>query len=199
MSTSFINILLLTTLFIAGCATDQARPDKLSQQDVDKALKETSQSDILKYREAITFLAKGNLDEAEARLIEFSEERPELAGPYANLALIHIKRNKLELAEQMLSKALQRNPEMPQAYNLMGYIEKNRGNIIKAKDMYSKAIELKNNYALAHYNLALLYDIYIQDISKAVMHYQTYLALTKNQDKITAEWVNQLKASLTKS
>ena len=185
-------------MFLFGCASHETKPEKLSQQEIDKALKQTTESDIKKYRDAIALLSNGELDRAQAALIEFTEERPELAGPWANLALIEIKQNKLDKAEALLHKALQRNPEMPQALNLMGYIEKNRGNIIKARDFYSKAIEIKDNYALAHYNLALLYDIYIQDIAKAVAHYQKYMALTKYKDKKTADWLDQLKASLKK-
>ena len=81
---------------------------------------------------------------------------------------------------------------------MMGFIEKQKGNIVKARDYYLRAIEIKDNYALAHYNLALVYDIYIQDIPKAIGHYQKYLALIKRKDQKTAEWVEQLKASMKK-
>lgn len=198
ISTSFIKIALLSAILLSGCATHESKPDKLSQQDIDKALKETTESDIQKYRDAIALLAQGELVMAKSALIEFTEDRPELAGPWANLALISIKQGKLDKAEALLHKAIERNPKMSQAFNLMGYIEKDRGNILKAKDFYTKAIKLKNNYAIAHYNLALLYDIYIQDIYKAVTHYQKYMALTKHKDKRTADWLGQLKASLKK-
>ena len=197
-SMSFIKIVLLATILLSGCATQESKPKNLSQEDIDKALKETSKSDIKTYHNAITLLANGKLDKAEAILTEFSAERPELAGPWANLALISIKRSNLIKAETLLQKALQRNPKLAQAFNLMGYIEKNRGNILKARDFYAKAIELNGNYAIAHYNLALLYDIYIQDVYKAVTHYQKYMALTKYKDKRTADWLDQLKASLKK-
>jgi len=198
MSTSFINTIFISIVLLSGCASQESRPDKLSQQSIDKALKETSESDIEKYRDAIALLGNGKLDKAETALTEFTEDRPELAGPWVNLALINIKRNKLDKAEHLLQQSLQRNPEMPQAYNLLGYIEKSRNNIIKARDHYIKAVELKHNYAIAHYNLALLYDIYIQDIGKAVAHYQKYMALTKYKDKRTADWLDQLKATLKK-
>ena len=198
ISTLFINIILISSLILSGCATQETQPDNLSPQDIDKALKQTSESDISKYKETLALISSGDLDKAESSLKDFADDQPALAGPWANLALISIKRNKLDEAEKRLQLALARNPEMPQALNLMGYIEKQRGNIIKARDYYIKAIELKDNYALAHYNLALIYDIYIQDVPKAVAHYQKYLALTRYQDKKTAEWLDQLKASLKK-
>ncbi len=196
--TLFSNLALLTAIILSGCASQEVKQDELSQQEQDKAIKQTTESDLQKYGEAITLLGNGDLDKARSMLLEFSGERPELAGPWANLGLISIKQNKLDEAEAQLTKALQKNPDLAQAHNLMGYIEKSRGNIIKARDYYIRAVELKDNYALAHYNLALIYDIYIQDINKAIDHYQKYLALIKNKDKQTAEWLDQLKASLKK-
>lgn len=199
ISTSFIKILFLSSvLLLSACATQGSKPDKLSQQEIDKTLKETSESDIEEYRNAIALIRNGELDKAESALLKFTEDRPALAGPWANLALISIKRNNLDKAEEILQIALQRNPAMPQAFNLLGYIEKKRGHIIKARNHYSRAIEIKSNYAIAHYNLALIYDIYIQDIQKAVTHYQQYMALTKYKDKRTADWLDQLKATLKK-
>ena len=198
MSTSFINLVFIPIILLSGCASQESMPDKLSPQSIDQAVKATTESDIEKYRHAITLISSGDLDKAEAELMEFAEDHPELAGPWANLGLISIKRNKLEKAEELLHKALKRNPDMPQAYNLLGFIEKSRNNIIKARDYYIKAVELKSNYTLAHYNLALLYDVYIQDIAKAVAHYQKYMTLIENKDKKTADWLDQLKASLKK-
>ncbi|MDH5445569.1 MAG: tetratricopeptide repeat protein [Gammaproteobacteria bacterium] len=197
ISTLFINTLVIAAI-LTGCATQETQPDKVSAQDIDKALKQTSEADIAKYKEILALINEGKLDKAEAALKDFADDQQALAGPWANLALISIKRNKLEEAEQRLQKALARNPEMPQALNMMGFIEKQKGNIVKARDYYLRAIEIKDNYALAHYNLALVYDIYIQDIPKAINHYQKYLALTKYKDKKTVQWLDQLKASMKK-
>lgn len=123
--TSFTSIIVLA-VFMFGCATQEIKPDKLSQLDIDKAVKQTTESDIQKYRDAIALLNSGNLKNAREKLTEFTEERPELAGPWANLGLISIKENKLGDAESLLQKALARNSDMPQALNLMGYIEKHR-------------------------------------------------------------------------
>lgn len=194
----YSNLAVLAAVIMSGCASQEVKQDELTQQEQDKAIKQATESDLQKYAEAITLLGNGELDKAKALLLEFTEERPDLAGPWANLGLISIKQDKLDDAEAQLTKAIKRNPDLAQAQNLMGYIEKSRGNIIKARDYYIRAVELKDNYALAHYNLALIYDLYMQDINKAIEHYQKYLALIKNKDKQTAEWLDQLKASLKK-
>ncbi len=71
-----------------------------------------------------------------------------------------------------------------------------KGKINDAKKDYIKAIELKPDYINAHYNLALLYDIYLQEITLAIKHYETYLSLLKKTDEATQEWVNHLRGTL---
>lgn len=150
------------------------------------------------YRHAITELNNSQLEQAESELKTIIKTRPEFAGPWINLALIDIKKNNLDGAGRNLAKALERNPKMPQVFNVLGYLELSRGNINKAVDHYHQAITLKEDYAMAHYNFALLNDIYLQDIKAAIRHYKRYLELTNNQDKKTADWVLELERNLAR-
>ena len=81
---------------------------------------------------------------------------------------------------------------------MRGFLELTRGNFAKAAGDYRQAIALKEDYALAHYNYALVNDIYFQDMKMAVRHYKRYLELTQNQDKKTADWVLELERNLAK-
>ena len=89
--------------------------------------------------------------------------------------------------------ALTRNPNFAQALNLLAYLEQVSGEIRSAEKHYKEAIKNKDDYAIAHYNIALLYDVYLQDIESAIPHYERYLKLTNNKDKSTADWLEQLK------
>lgn len=150
------------------------------------------------YRKALTALNNSQIDYAESELKKISKNRSELAGPWINLALIDIKKNDLDNAQKHLNKALERNPKMPQVFNVRGFLELTRGNIANAAGDYRQAIALKEDYALAHYNYALVNDIYFQDMKMAVRHYKRYLELTQNQDKKTADWVLELERNLAK-
>lgn len=189
--TKYLPLLLLV---LTGCTT-VVSPKPASQSGAD-SLGASADNETGLYRQAITELNNSQLDQAETDLMTITRSRPELAGPWANLALIDIKKNNLESASKNLAKALEKNPKMPQAYNLLGYIETSKGNFNKAADDYQQAITLKQDYALAHYNLALLNDIYLQDIKVAIEHYKRYLELTGNQDKKTADWVQELERNL---
>jgi tetratricopeptide (TPR) repeat protein len=154
--------------------------------------------DIELYARGLGYLRANQYTEAESAFTTLMSTRPELAGPYANMGLLYIKRNQQDKATEMLNKALEKNPRMAHAQQLLGYIETRNSNFLKARDHYLQAIEYKPDYAVAHYNLALLYDVYLRDIPKAVEHYKRYLELTNNQDKRTADWVNELSNSLKK-
>ncbi len=186
---------IFLSLVIVGCGTTPTQVTKNTlgtASQVDDAQGE----ELLLYRKAITLLNDNQLPEAEHSFLEMTKLRPELAGPWANLALINIKRNNIDKADEFVKIALSKNSSMPQALNLSGYIESQKGQINKAKELYQQAILQKSDYALAHYNLALLYDIYLQDIANAVKHYEVYLSLIKYEDEKTKNWVAELKLNI---
>ncbi len=90
---------------------------------------------------------------------------------------------------------MQKDGSVAQAYNLQGLILQKEGQFEQAKQAFEKAIDRKSQYAEALYNLALLYDVYLQDIAKAVTYYNQYLAIV-GEDDATQGWVDQLSSSL---
>ena len=194
-------LLLIFSVLIFGCATEIGHDDSANQDNSNTEKAENlsaSEEEFSRYKEAITYLSDNKLDQAQTLLVEFTKIRPELAGPWTNLALIKIKQNDFESAESLINTALAKNPEQPQALNLLATIRVQQGKIIEAEKLYLKSISLKPDYPLAHYNLALLYDIYLQNIPQAIIHYTSYLELNKETDTVTKDWLEQLKASQTK-
>ena len=186
--------LLLTTLISCTPAIQPGHTATGVRPDSDRAL--VSESDRNNYRNAITALNNNKLDLAESILKEMLKNRKDLAGPWTNLGLVYLKKNDVPNASKALEQALQINPKQAYALNLMGVIEYNNGNAQKAMEYYQTALQHKPDYANAHYNLALAYDIFYQNIPKAVEHYQQYMELTKHEDKATGTWLDQLSATL---
>ncbi|MCF6324999.1 MAG: tetratricopeptide repeat protein [Gammaproteobacteria bacterium] len=185
-----LSIILL--LLIAGCSTSPSK--QILKQGGDST--SISDTEISLYRQAITELSDNHLDKATTSFLKMSKTKPDLAGPWANLALIYIKKQQYEKANNAVKTALTNNPDMPHALNLAGVIAEQDGRIDDARGFYEKALTNKPDYAIAHYNLALLFDVYLQDIASALPHYQRYLALTGGKDKNTALWVKELKFNL---
>jgi tetratricopeptide (TPR) repeat protein len=193
ISMSYNSLLVCLILLLAGCASAPTPPE--ASDNTAKAQAEANR-EIAMYAIAMADIQDNKLQTAQELLTKITDKRPELAGPWANLALIDIKNKDYAKARQHVNKALKRDPALPQAYNLLGFLDKQDGNINQAIDDYQQAIAKKPDYAVAHYNVALLYDIYLQDIPNAIQHYKRYLDLTNNQDQRTADWVKELESSL---
>lgn len=197
---SYTKYLFILTLLLGGCASspteENVQSDPVQQTDLQATQQTAATEDISQYREAITYLNDNQLDQAENLFTGITANHPELAGPWANLGLIALKRGDYTRAKINLDKAVTRNPKLAQALNMLGYTEEKLGHITKAKDYYLQALAAKNDYALAHYNLALLYDVYFKDIPKSIEHYKEYLKYnTNSEDTKTASWVAQLEAA----
>lgn len=183
--------LLVVAFLLTSCATTTNETTTISSSGLSPL--DQSDSERKEYKKALTLLNNNKLDAAKEIFQQFKEERPELAGPYANLAIIALKNNEPEKALELVKIALAKNPNLAQALNLLAYLEQVSGEIKKAEKHYKEAIKNKNDYAIAHYNIALLYDVYLQDIESAIPHYERYMQLINNKDKSTADWLEQIK------
>ena len=187
--------LSLVVLLLSSCATT-TETTIVSSSGISPL--EQSSSEKSAYKKALTLLNHDKLDAAKEIFQQLKSDRPELAGPYANLAIIALKNNDPEKALELVKLALSKNPNLAQALNLLAYLEQVSGEIKFAEKHYKEAIKNKNNYAIAHYNIALLYDVYLQDIESAIPHYERYMELINNEDKSTADWLEQIKRTKDK-
>jgi tetratricopeptide (TPR) repeat protein len=188
-----IYLCILLAFIITACSNSPITTDKKTQvaRSSDSSLQE-----LVLYKDAIIALNKNELAKAKELFIQMTEHQPNIAGSWANLALIEIKQNNFPQAEIYAKTALEKNPKMPQALNLLGYLAQKKGKINVAKSFYMQAISNQSDYSLAHYNLALLYDVYLGDIAKAIKHYQLYLAYNTQKDVTTESWLEGLKATM---
>lgn len=193
---TLLSIVLLMTILACSNQTTTTKTTEAAKTTTNNQTVESLVQELQLYKNAIMALNSNELDKAEQLFIAMSERQPHIAGSWANLALISIKKADLPQAEIYAKTALVKNPKMPQALNLSGYLAQKNGEINKAKSYYLQAIRHKSNYALAHYNLALLFDVYLQDIAKAIEHYQLYLAYSKQKDLDTENWLEGLKATM---
>lgn len=195
---SYIKSFPALLFVLTGCVSAPRYEPTDAASPVDSSTSAAADKELALFQQGITSLNNAQLDRAESDFRELTRSRPGLAGPWINLALIDVKKKNFADAEKNIAKALERNPRMPQAYNMLGFIEVAKGNMVKAAENYQKAIALKSDYALAHYNIALLHDIYLHDIAAAVQHYKRYLELTNHQDKKTTDWVTELERGLAR-
>jgi tetratricopeptide (TPR) repeat protein len=149
----------------------------------------------MQFDNAVATLNSGNTGAAEQSFRALSASHPAYAGPLLNLAIIQTKAGRLDDAHRSLTDAIARKASA-QAYNQLGIVNRRLGKFKEADEAYQRAIEVDPNYALAHLNLGVLCDLYLQQPQRALEAYERYLALADAPDAKVNGWVTELKNRL---
>ncbi len=145
------------------------------------------------YEAAIVAAREGDRDEAIELFNKATKIKPDYAGAYVGLGLQYLQKKQLDKARQAFSKAIALDSTNYVAYNHQGIIMRMRGDFTGAKAMYQAAIRYNPSYANAHYNAAILYDIYLYESELALYYYKKYQLLSGDSDKLVAKWIIDLQ------
>lgn len=145
------------------------------------------------YTQAMTALKAGNEDQALALLRDISNTHPNLSGPLLNQAILLRKKGRLKEAQELLKKSMTSQTQNPRVFNEMGVVSRELGNFNQAKSAYETAIRLAPGYDRAHYNLAVLADLYLNDPALAIKEFEMYQSLQDKRDKKVDGWLKELK------
>lgn len=121
------------------------------------------------------------------------EHYPDLSGPCLNMALAFRQQGKTEAAEEYFRKTLQINRNNLDAYNQYAIFLRAQGRFQEAEQAYLQALEVWDQHADSHRNIGVLYDMYMGDRSRALLHFQRYQELTGADDRMVAGWIVDLK------
>ena len=117
---------------------------------------------------------------------------PEPAAQQYRRALDLVKSGRDAEAEPALKEAVEGDPANLQAGNELGIVERRLGKFSDAEAAYQHTIAADPNYAPAHLNLGVLYDLYLAEPQKALDEFERYLELA-GQNKQVAGWVVELR------
>lgn len=145
------------------------------------------------FERAVTLLSAGDLDAAIKEFQHLSEKYPDYAGPQINLGIAYSKGGKLDEAEKALKAATQRGEPNAAAFNQLGIVYRKLGRFKDADAAYSEAVRIDPGYALAHLNLGVLCDMYLQQPQRALTELERYMQLTPSPDARVATWVKELQ------
>ena len=182
--------IVLAFVFLNSCSNTPSESKKGSPATKGVELSADEQKS---YSDALEAIKNEEADKAVQPLFKIAHNHPEHLGAWINLSNAYLKGMKINDAENAAARAKALNPKVAEIYNLQGLISVQKGEYGNAEKNYLQAIQLKENYALSHYNLGLLYDMYYQDIDRAIVQYDRYLELSDGSDKKTLGWVTELK------
>ena len=148
------------------------------------------------YEQAVASMAAGDDMDASLRFQEFLLQYPDYSGAHVNLAIIHARNGDDTAAEASITDALILDPLQPQALNQLGMLLRRQGKFSAAENAYLKAVTADPEYALAHYNLGVLNDLYLQRLDAALQHYERYQEIA-GEDKLVMRWIADLKRRVT--
>ncbi len=190
------------TLILAACASapepaPAPAPAPVTEaQAAAQAAAAAAEAEQKRYAKAIETLKAGKAERAVELLLEVSRRAPDQPFVFTNLGLAYFKLERFELAEEAFAQALARNSRDAVAHNHLGILERRKGQFEAALERYRSAIAIDRDYARAHLNLGILFDIYLQDLEKALAQYQKYQSLVPEQDKQVAGWILDIERRL---
>jgi tetratricopeptide (TPR) repeat protein len=190
-------MLLGLVLLAAGCASKGPKQEAPARGAAgpggagqDAAVEIPPQAMTL-YEQAIAVMASGDFLGAELRLQEFLLQYPGYPGAHVNLAIIHVNNDNDDAARAEISAALAIDPGYAPALNQLGMLLRRNGKFLEAEAAYLKAVTASPDYALAHYNLGVLNELYLQRLDDALQHFERYHALV-GEDKQVEKWITDL-------
>ncbi|NVJ50203.1 MAG: tetratricopeptide repeat protein [Gammaproteobacteria bacterium] len=135
-------------------------------------------------------------EQAVTLLNQANSEYPDLPQADVNLAIVYMHQEQYDAANRALESALMRRANYAPALNLQGVLFRIDGQFAAARATYEQAINVEPNYANAYLNLAILADLYLQNYTLALSAFESYLALVKEDEKVT-NWVIDLKRRMS--
>ena len=165
---------LACALLASGCAAP-GMPRGANEESVAPAAVQA------RYDDAQRALEREQFDAARSAFLALSREHPEYPGSFRQLALIAWKAGEHEAALGYLVAASDVCADCAPVLAEIGVLRRESGDFDGAEQAYFAALEADPGYADAHFNLAVLNDLYRQRPRLAVAHYEHYLALRPDE------------------
>jgi Tfp pilus assembly protein PilF len=192
-----VRIVLLLALAgaLAGCAAGQPKDDAHRDSPApDKT--EPVDSDVrAEFEAAMKLLHAENYEKGIEQLKQLTQRAKNNTAPYINLAIAYQKVGDLAAAEENLKLALAINPDHPVANNEVGLLYRRTGRFAEAKTTYEKILVKTPVFLPARKNLAILCDLYMNDLECALQNYRLYSQSMPN-DKAVAIWIADVQKRL---
>ncbi|WOX04205.1 tetratricopeptide repeat protein [Microbulbifer pacificus] len=139
------------------------------------------------------FFGQQQYQAAETELQQVVAQWPHLSGAWLNLSKVQLKLEQVEQAEASLRQAVAANEKNVYAWNSLGVLLRDQGKFEDARVAYESALAHWPDFAMAHRNLGILFDLYLHKPEQALHHYREARAIEQAEDKVLAGWIVDLE------
>lgn len=136
---------------------------------------------------------RGDLTSADILLRDLTEIDRHVAGPKVWLGKIAEKKDDPKAARAFYSEAIAINPDNINAYLALARVEREQGNFVLAQNTYAQVLDVWEDFPEAHFNLAVLYDLYMNKPFLAQYHMEAYVFLDQGKNPKAAGWLQELQ------
>jgi tetratricopeptide (TPR) repeat protein len=176
-----------------GAANTVAAPGSAAAAAAPAAVPERAAA---QYTQALQLMKAGKAGDAELEFKQLALAYPDFTGPQLNLGLLYLQSARLTEAQAAFTGVLEHGPgnaaaATAVAANELGITDRKLGKFGAAETAYLKALEVEPDYAAAHLNLGVLYDLYLGEPQKALEQFERYVAIA-GENKQVAGWVAEL-------
>lgn len=131
---------------------------------------------------------------ATAQLEGLVAARPDDARLVANLGWLYQQQNKPADALDYYAKAILLPAAPAHAFNHLALLQIDQHQYQAAQKTLLQGLSLHTDSAELHYNLAVLNELYLLDLSGAATHYEAYQKLLDKPDAEVQGWLSDLKS-----
>nr|WP_323750815.1 tetratricopeptide repeat protein [Marinobacter sp.] len=121
---------------------------------------------------------------------------PEQAEVLAREGRRAYEQGEVESAIQSWQSAVELNPADVVTVNNLALALKDANRFSEAVTLLEKGVNASPETAELHYNLAVISELYLLQLDKALAHYQRYQQLSVTEDKAVAGWIVDLERRL---
>lgn len=144
------------------------------------------------FENAVALIEGGEVERGIALLERITEAEPEATAAHIDLGIAYRMTKQFELAEKSLQRAVTLSPRHPVAHNELGIAQRKLGRFDEARASYLRALAIAPDFHYAQRNLAILCDVYLDDLPCAIEYYEKY-AQSVPDDPQTGMWLADLR------
>ena len=152
-----------------------------------------------RFQAALKLMKDHEVQQARDAFASLAQDFPQYSGPLDDLGVLQAQGRQREQAIASFAKATAANGGDAFAYGWLGILYRESGDYAHAEQAYRKAIELKPEDATAHLNLAILYEVYLQQPGQALAQYHEYQRIAGQGNLLVGVWVRQLELKMQPS